>query len=91
MPLLLYPQGKKGKNPWYPFDRRLGGPQSQSGQGGEEKIFDPNRTHNSDPLINQPVGSYYPGSQVLSFMGAQHTHSPVATSSTEKEYKIQVS
>jgi hypothetical protein len=27
IPLLLYSQGK---SPWYPLDRRLGGPQSQS-------------------------------------------------------------
>jgi hypothetical protein len=40
MPRLLYHQGK---HPWYPFDRRLGGPQSQSGCGGEEK--------NSQPLL----------------------------------------
>jgi hypothetical protein len=25
------------KSPWYPLDRRLGGPQSRSGRGGEEK------------------------------------------------------
>jgi hypothetical protein len=30
----LYPQGK---NPWYPLDRRLGGPQSHSGHCGEDK------------------------------------------------------
>jgi hypothetical protein len=30
----LYPQGK---SPWYPLGRRLGGPQSRSGGGGEEK------------------------------------------------------
>jgi hypothetical protein len=30
----LYPQGK---SPWYPMDTRLGGPQSRSGRGGEEK------------------------------------------------------
>jgi len=30
----LYPQGK---SPHYPLDRRLGGPQSRSGHGGEEK------------------------------------------------------
>jgi hypothetical protein len=24
-----------GKNPWYPLSRRLGGPQSLSGRGGE--------------------------------------------------------
>jgi len=27
----------QGKNPWYPLDRRLGGPQSWPGPGGEEK------------------------------------------------------
>jgi hypothetical protein len=34
--LPLYPQRK---SPWYPFDRRLGGPQSRSGRCGEEKNF----------------------------------------------------
>jgi hypothetical protein len=47
----------KGKSPWYPLDRRLGGPQSRSGRGGEEK--------NSQPLpglkhpIIQPVAQRY--------------------------------
>jgi hypothetical protein len=27
----------QGKSPWYPFDRRLGGPQSRSGRCWEEK------------------------------------------------------
>jgi hypothetical protein len=27
----------QGKSPWYTLDRRLGGPQSRSGLGGEEK------------------------------------------------------
>jgi hypothetical protein len=40
----LYPQGK---SPCYPLDRRLGGPQSMSGRGGEEKNF--------QPVIIQPV------------------------------------
>jgi hypothetical protein len=31
-----------GKSPWYPLDRRrLGGPQSRSGHGGEEKNSQP--------------------------------------------------
>jgi hypothetical protein len=30
-PRPLYPQGR---SPWYPLDRRLGGPQSRSGRGG---------------------------------------------------------
>jgi len=29
----------QGKNPQYPADRRLGEPQSQSGNGGKEKNF----------------------------------------------------
>jgi len=33
-PRPLYPQGK---DTWYPLDRRLGGPQSRSERGGEEK------------------------------------------------------
>jgi hypothetical protein len=37
-PRLLYPQGK---SLWYPLDRRLGGPQSRSGCGGEEKNSQP--------------------------------------------------
>jgi hypothetical protein len=27
----------QGKNPWYPLDTKVGGPQSRSGHGGEEK------------------------------------------------------
>jgi len=29
------------KRSWYPLDRKLGGPLSQSGRGGEEKISQP--------------------------------------------------
>jgi hypothetical protein len=53
-PRHLYPRGKSS---WYPLDRRLGGPQSRSGRGGEEK--------NSQPLpglespIIQPVAQRY--------------------------------
>jgi len=31
----------KGKSLWYALDRRLGGPQSRSGRGGEEKNSQP--------------------------------------------------
>jgi hypothetical protein len=31
----------QGKSPWYLLDRRLGGPQSRSGRGGEEKNSQP--------------------------------------------------
>jgi hypothetical protein len=47
----------EGKSLWYPLDRRPGGPQSQSGRGGEEI--------NSQPLsglespIVQPVAQRY--------------------------------
>jgi hypothetical protein len=37
-----FTSGKRA--PQYPLDRRLGGPQSQSGWQGEEKILDPTRT-----------------------------------------------
>jgi hypothetical protein len=45
------------KSPWYPLDRRLDGPQSQSGHGGEEK--------NSQTLLGlklliiQPAAQHY--------------------------------
>jgi hypothetical protein len=43
----------QGKNPWYPSDRRLGGPQSRSGRRGEEKNFQP--LPGLEPPIFQPV------------------------------------
>jgi hypothetical protein len=42
------------KEPQYPFDRRLGEPQSQSGGCGEEKILDPTRTGTPTPLSSSP-------------------------------------
>jgi hypothetical protein len=53
-PRPLYPQGK---SPWYPLDRRLGGPQSRSGRGGEEKNSQP--LSGLEPLIIQPVAQCY--------------------------------
>jgi hypothetical protein len=50
----LYPQGK---NPWYPLDRRLGGPQSRSGLDGEEKNSQP--PPRLEPPIIQPVVQRY--------------------------------
>jgi hypothetical protein len=50
------PLYRQGKSPWYPLDRRLDGPQSRSGCGGEK---------NSQPLpgleprIIQPVAQRY--------------------------------
>jgi hypothetical protein len=54
-PWPLYPQGK---NPWYPFDRRVGGSQSRSGHcGGEEKDSHP--LPGLEPPIFQPVAQRY--------------------------------
>jgi hypothetical protein len=47
----------QGKSPWYPLDRRLGGPQSRSGRGGEEKNSEP--LPGLLPTIIQPVAQRY--------------------------------
>jgi hypothetical protein len=46
-----------GKSPCYPLERRLCGPQSRSGRGGEEKNSQPLQGHK--PPIIQPVGQRY--------------------------------
>jgi len=48
MLLLLYPWGK---SPWYPLGRRLVGPQSWCGHGGEEKK-PPAPAGNRTPVIH---------------------------------------
>jgi hypothetical protein len=48
-----------GKSRRYPFDRRLGGPQSRSGQRGEEKILDPTGTRTPTPRSSSPQASRY--------------------------------
>jgi hypothetical protein len=53
-PRPLYPQGK---SPWYPLDRRLGGPQNRSGSGGEEKNSQP--LPGLEPSISHPVAQRY--------------------------------
>jgi hypothetical protein len=55
-PQPLYP---RGKSPWYPLDRRLGGPQSRSGRGGEEKNSHSRRESNPRTPIVQPVAQRY--------------------------------
>jgi hypothetical protein len=52
--LATYPQRK---SPWYPLDRRLGGPESWSLHGGEEKNSQP--LPGLEPLIIQPVAQRY--------------------------------
>jgi hypothetical protein len=46
-----------GKELQYPLDRRLGGPQSRSGHGGEERNFQP--LLGREPSINQPIAQRY--------------------------------
>jgi hypothetical protein len=53
-PRVLYPQGKSS---WYPLDRRLGGPQTRSGRGGEEK--NSQTLPALEPPIIQPVAQAY--------------------------------
>jgi hypothetical protein len=47
----------QGKRLWYPLDRRLGGPQSRSGRGGEEKNSQP--LPRLEPPIIQPAAQRY--------------------------------
>jgi hypothetical protein len=44
----------QGKGPWYPLDRRLGGPQTWSGRFGEEKNLDPTGTRTPTPRSFSP-------------------------------------
>jgi hypothetical protein len=53
-PRPLYPQGR---SPGYPLDRRLGGHQSLSGRGGEEK--NSQLLPEIEPPIIQPVAQRY--------------------------------
>jgi hypothetical protein len=53
----LRPLYLQGKNPWYPLNRRLGGPQSLSGRGGEKKNSQPLQGY--DPPIIQNVAQPY--------------------------------
>jgi hypothetical protein len=57
MPQPLYPWGKSHM---YPVDRRLGGPQSQSGHGGDEKI----------PCSCQESNSGHPAHSLLTILTA---------------------
>jgi hypothetical protein len=58
-PWPLYPEGNR---PWYPLDRRLGGAQSRSGRGGEEKNSQP--LLGLEPPIIQPIAQRYKGQNV---------------------------
>jgi hypothetical protein len=49
----------QGNSPWYPLDRRLGGPQSRSGRRAEEEDSQPHRESNPRTPIVQPVAQRY--------------------------------
>jgi hypothetical protein len=51
------PLYSQGKSPWYPLDMRLGGPQSRSGRGGEEKNSQP--LPGLEPPVIHPVAQRY--------------------------------
>jgi hypothetical protein len=58
---------------WYPLDRRLGGPQSRSGRGGEEKNSQPPpgiEPQNPDRPARSPAlhRLSYHGSEQLSYV-----------------------
>ena len=67
MPQLLYPQGKE---PQYPLNKRLGGPQSWSGHFWRKEKKNPLHLHRFKPWTIQPVVHslywlHYPGSLMV--------------------------
>jgi hypothetical protein len=59
----LYPQGKR---PWHPLDGGLGGPQSRSGRGGEEKT--------SQPLPGLELPTIQPVAQCSYYIMSRYRH-----------------
>jgi hypothetical protein len=49
----------QGKSPWYPLDRRLGGPGTVLNTVVKRKILGFRRISNPRPLIVQPVAQRY--------------------------------
>jgi hypothetical protein len=45
----------QGKSPWYPLDMRLGGPQSRSERGGEERYLAAAGTRTPDHTARSPA------------------------------------
>jgi hypothetical protein len=65
----------QGKSPWCPLDWRLGGHQSRSGSGGEEKNSQP--LPGLEPPIIQPVAQRY--TTELRWLTYTHTHTHTHT------------
>jgi hypothetical protein len=57
------PLCSREKSPYYPLDRRLGGPQSRSGRGGEKKNSQPLPV--LEPPIIQPGAQRYTTDDIL--------------------------
>jgi hypothetical protein len=53
------PLYSRRKGPWYPWDRRLGGPLIRFGRHGEEKILDPTGTRTPTPRSSARSWSLY--------------------------------
>jgi hypothetical protein len=51
----LRPLYSQGKSYWYPLGRRLGGPQSRSGHGGERKISSTAGTRTPNHSVRSPA------------------------------------
>jgi hypothetical protein len=49
----------QGRSPWYPLDRRLGGSQSRSGRGGEEKFPASAGYRTLEPRSSSPSPALY--------------------------------
>jgi hypothetical protein len=73
----------RGKDPWYPLDRRLGGPQSRSGHRLEEKPFHLCRGSNLDHPVILPVARHYTdwATRLTCCQSSQHKYSTQVRSS----------
>jgi hypothetical protein len=77
----LYPQGK---SPWYPLDRRPGGPQSHSGHGGEEK--------NSQPLPGiEPQNPNHPAHSPVLYQLSYHGSLNLIISYKNVDFNMEIS
>jgi hypothetical protein len=80
----FYPQRK---SPWYQLTWRMGGAQSQSGRGGEEK--NPHLLPGLEPPIIQPVAQRYT-SEVFRLLFANYRRNTSSQGSTSIALKKQV-
>jgi hypothetical protein len=88
-PRPLYSQGK---NPWYPLDRRLGGPQSRSGRGDEKNSQLPPgfEHHNTDRPARSPAlyRLSYHGFLTIDYTLLYHMHVYIAPSNNDLDVGV---